>query len=115
MAREIDKNELVSLVMEVVSEVEKDLKKVQAKEVTPDEYADTLEKPIDWESKLGLKPSVSGKEMLEALKIKEAKAIRIAKQLRSQREALMETMRAEEMLAENKRLRKAIQRAKASR
>jgi hypothetical protein len=115
MAREIDKNELVSLVMEVVSEVEKDLKKVQAKEVTPDEYADTLEKPIDWEAKLALKPSVSGKEMLETLKLKEAKAIRIAKQLRAQREALTEAMKKEAMIAENKRLRKAIERAKASR
>jgi len=113
MAREIDMRELSNLVMEVVTEVEKDLKKVQAKEVTPDKYADTLDSPIDWEQKLGIKPTVKGgKAMLEALKSKEAKATRIAKALREQRKALQEEMSKNAIVAENKRLRQAIKKVK---
>lgn len=114
MAREIDMRELSNLVMEVVTEVEKDLKKVTAKEVTPDEYADTLEAPVDWEKKLGINPSTKGGDaMLESIKLKEAKAARAVKQLRAQRKALQEEMERSAIVAENKRLRQAIKKVKA--
>lgn len=113
-AREIDMQELSNLVMEVVADVEKDLKKVKAKEITPDEYADTLEKPVDWEKKLGINPSTKGKAMLEALKEEESKAVRLVKALRAQRAALVEEMQRDEILAENARLREAIKNVKAA-
>ena len=72
MSREIDMKEFRNIVAEEVEKVEKDLKKVKAREVKPSEYADTLEKPIDWQVKLGLKPtSKNGKAMLETLKRRE--------------------------------------------
>lgn len=114
MAREIDMKELSNLVMEVVTEVEKDLKKVQAKEITPDGYADTIENPIDWESKLGIKPSTTGKAAMLEIRSKEMKAARIIKALRAQRKALQEEMQKEMVMEENKRLRNAIKNIKGS-
>lgn len=114
MAKEIDMKELRNLVMEEVEKVEKDLKKVKAKEVTPDEYADTLEKPVDWESKLGIKPTTKGgKAMLEAIRQEEKKAVRLVKALRSKRSALVEEMQKDAVAAENKRLREAIAKVKS--
>jgi hypothetical protein len=114
-AREIDMGELSSLVMEVVAEVEKDLKKVQAKEVKPDGYADTLSHKVDWQSKLGINPTTtSSKAMLESMKKEEAKAIRIVKSLRAQRKAIMETMQKEAIMEENMRLRQAIKKIKST-
>jgi len=114
MAKEIDMKELRNLVMEEVAQVEKDLKKVKAKEVTPDEYADTLEKPVDWESKLGISPSTKGgKAMLEAIKQEEKKALRLVKALRKKRASLMEEMEKDAIAAENQRLREAIKRVKS--
>lgn len=115
MAREIDMKELQTLVMEEVAKVEKDLEKVKAKEVTPDEYADTLDSPVDWESKLNLKPSTGKKDaMLENLKKKEKKAVRLVKALRAERAAIVEEMKKSKLAAENKRLREAIKKVKAA-
>lgn len=114
MAKEIDMNELQTIVMEEVAKVEKDLEKVKAKEVTPDEYADTLEHPVDWESKLGLDPKVNGKAMLEAIRKREVKAAKTIKALRARRKAIKESMEKKKLAAENKRLRDAIRKVKAA-
>lgn len=114
-AREIDMGELSNLVMEVVAEVEKDLKKVQAKEVKPDGYADTLDHKVDWESKLGISPTTKGgKAMLESMKQTEDKAVRLVKALRARRKALMEEMQKDAIMAENARLREAIKQIKSA-
>lgn len=113
MAREIDMKELRDLVMEEVEKVEKSLEKVKAKEVKPDGYADTLENPVDWEKELGIDPSTSKKEaMLETLRKKESKAVRVAKAFRAQRLALQEQMEKDSLVAENKRLKAAIAKVK---
>lgn len=114
MAKEIDMKELNDLVMETVAEVEKDLEKVKAKEVKPDKYADTLEKPVSWEEKLGINPTTSGKKMLDNLKLKEHKALRLINALRKQRAAIMKEMKEEKLKKENARLRAAIKKIKHS-
>ena len=114
MAKEIDMKELRNLVMEEVAKVEQDLKKVKAKEVTPDEYADTLDHKVDWESKLGISPSTKGGEaMLEAIAAQEKKAVRLVKALRSKRAALVAEMKQDKIQSENQRLREAIRKVKS--
>lgn len=115
MAREINMKELQNLVMEVVAEVEKDLQKVKAKEVTPDEYAETLEKHVDWEQKLGISPTTKGgKAMLERkLAEQENKAGRLVKALRAKRKALMEEIEKDAIKEENARLKQAIAKIKS--
>lgn len=114
MAKEINMKQLRHLVMEEVAQVEKDLEKVKATEVDPDGYADTLDHKIDWESKLGIKPSVKGGDaMLEALQSKERKAVRLVRALRLKRAALISEMNQSKISNENRRLREAIKKVKS--
>lgn len=114
MAKEINMKQLRHLVMEEVAQVEKDLEKVKATEVDPDGYADTLDHKIDWESKLGIKPSTKGGDaMLETLQTEERKAVRLVKALRSKRAALVSEMNKSKINSENQRLREAIKKVKS--
>ena len=114
MARKLSADQLRTMVLEEVEKIEKDLEKVSAEEVSPDEYADTLEKPVDWEKALKLKPTTSGKDMLEALKQREIKAMKLVKELRSKREKLAEGLKQKSLENENKRLKEALRKIKES-